>query len=294
VIAAFASGDLLVEERDAVERHLARCETCRSIAAAVAAEVGARAEDAPIPAARGSAPWWTPARVAAAAVVLVAVGVALAFALKRPSAPPTTDEVLVATAKDLARAHPGLFEGFSPLSEQERRADGRDRHRGTGELALLEPAGKVLETRPRLRWEGDHGAERWVVVVARADGTVVLRAEPSGPSLEWPKDAADLEPGVAYQWTVTGTWPGGEEKARGVFEVASAEDGSAFEAAVRAIDAGAPAKVRRLLEAHLAFRRGYLARAVEAARAAVAEAPGDAAAVETLALVERATGARGD
>jgi CHAT domain-containing protein len=300
LLAAMAGGSLLAEERERLVEHLAACERCGGVVAALSkgkAPAGLRD-----PARRGvlriPIPSWAGRRgeagaplrsieiglpVAAAALLLGVAGVFFGSRLltrgpgvdgrppletaripldpaggPAPSRPaPETDGILLASAADLARSRPALFRDFAPLSREERLAP-PPTIRG-GASGLIYPAGRILETRPSLRWEETRDGTEREVVVRASSGAAILRTSAKGSPLEYPAGAPDLDAGGQYSWTVSGL---GDQ----VFAVATSEERAEFESAVSAIGSQAPADVRELLLSHFALRRGYLGEAERSAR----------------------------
>ncbi len=281
LLAAMASGGLLPEERERLVDHLSGCERCGGVVAALS-----KGEAPGIPRApsrrgvlRLPVPSWAAGRrgkagsplrsieirlpVAAAAVLLALAGVFLGTRIRsgspgvdgRPAS--DTDGILLASAADLALSRPDLFRDFAPLSREERLADAPS-VRGTVSSLIL-PAGKILETRPSFRWQDRPPVAEREVVLRTPAGAVVFRARARAPLPVYPEDAPPLDPGSSYSWTVSGL---GER----IFAVATSEERAAWEAAVSAIEAQAPAGVRDLLVSHLALRRGFLGEAEQAAR----------------------------
>src|SRR5262245_5337813 len=277
LLTGLAGGRLLANEREGLEAHLDRCGRCRGIA-----EVLSRKAASPA----GRKAFGLPARFAAAAVLAAlaafAFGPDLLSAIrgKETQAPAGTQERLLSAAADLARARPDLFRGFVPLSRDERLARGPQLR--AGDLALLSPSGRILETRPAFRWEAASGRED-EIVLRTARGETLWRGTARPPRLEYPPEAPDLRPGVRYVWEVA-------RAGRRTFATASAEERAAFEAGVKEIETRGPASLRPLLVAHLALRGEFFAEAERAARAFLAAEPADAVGRETLAHVLRRTG----
>ena len=295
LVAGFAEGRLSEAEADLVLSHAAGCPECRT-AIAELARLGAAGDAAgtapperPRPAGRLLA---HPRAVAIAAAALVAIGVGALVVLRSqgPEASTDMDARLVAAARDLASAEPGLFSGFVPLSHSERVAapDGRER----GGLRLLGPTDVVLSGRPTFRWAPVPGAPRCVVTVARESGGTLWMRITAGAELPYPADAPGLEPGLRYAWTVeTEAVLGGKTSARRTFAVASREEAEAFARAQRAIDGHVPADLSALLAAHWALRHGLLEEAERLARKHVVRNPDGAAGRETLRAILRRRGA---
>ena len=60
----------------------------------------------------------------------------------------------------------------------------------------------VLETRPDLRWRAVNGARKYRVTVAATAGKELWMRETTALELAWPADAAPLETGGDYTWTI--------------------------------------------------------------------------------------------
>ncbi len=282
LLAGYAEGRLLPREVEAAESHLARCGECRSAVAGLIREAAVPAPAAvepARPALRLLPRLWLLAIPVAAAVVFAF----LMNGTPRVSPARDTEVALADAARDLAAARPDLFGSFRPLSRAELRAPILGPKRG-GSLALLRPAGRVLEVRPGFRWESMPAVERWTVTLLAADGTPLWSEETAGASFAWPAKAEPLRPGARYLWEVKGEGPLGPERSRRSFAVASAEERRAFEEGTRSIDEAAPEALRPLLRAHLALRAGLAEEAEAAAREALARSPEDLAR-ETLARV---------
>jgi hypothetical protein len=281
VLAGWVEGALPEPAREETERHLAACEPCRSATAAVADALPPAA-----PARAGTllrlAPW-----AAAAAALLIAV-----FVLSRRDPPPAggPEERLLAASRDLARAHPDLFADFTPLAASERGAQ-PVRH-GAATLRLIQPALRVLATRPAFRWEGPDSATRAELALSTTDGRVVWKGSvaPSGAA-PYPDGGPDLEPGRRYVWELTVHGPGGAATESRAFEVLGASEREAFRRRVETLGREAPAGLRALLRAHVACRLGLYGEAEAAAREALAADRAGALARETLAHVLRRLGA---
>lgn len=252
LLAGYAEDRLLPRERATVEAHLVRCDDCRGVIVAMP----------PVRKARVLQPW----------MALIPVAAALLLFLLPATPAPGTEVALAAAAREF---------GFRPLDHAERLAPALLPKRG-GALPLLRPAGRVLEVRPEIRWERVPGIGAWTVSLSTADGTPLWSETAAGDRLPFPAAREALRPGARYLVAVRGEGPLGTETARRVFAVAAEKERSDFEAGLKAIDARAPAALRPLLKAHLALRAGLSAEAEAPARAALAAAPADAVARETL------------
>jgi hypothetical protein len=270
-LAGYVEGRLLDRERAAVEAHGADCAACR------AALVGLLAE----PAGKVLRPRrWIPIAAAAAAVLLAA----LCLVPRRGD----TATGLEAAALDLAEARPDLFRGFRPVGPADPLPPSLAQRRGA--LAQFAPAGRILDPRPRFRWEGVPGVARWRVALLTDEGDPIWEADAEGADLAYPSGRPDLDPGRRYLWDVSGEGPLGPAGGRRAFDVASTEERDRFAEASREIDRLAPARLRPLLRAHLALRRGLYAAAEEEAAAFVAAEPADAAGRDALDAARRALG----
>jgi len=283
LLAGFAEDRLVAAERDEIEAHLAACDACRAVVVELVPDDAVAAAPAWI-----HRPWRF--AIPAAAAVLVAAVVVLA-SLRRSSAT-DTDEALVASAADLAVARPDLFGGFRPLRHGEDVAAALSQKRGA--LALFAPAGKVLDSRPAFRWEAVPGVASWRVSLFTADGERLWSEESAQSALAFPTGRAELAPGKRYIWEAAGDGPRGPEGSRRAFDVATVEERRAFDDAAREIDARAPERLRPLLRAQFALRRGCLVAAQAAADEFVRRNPGDAAGRATLVVAERALGMSDD
>jgi hypothetical protein len=279
LLTSLAGGSLLAGEREGLDAHLARCGRCREIAEVLSRRVAS-------PARAGHRSLGFRARVAAGAAVAAIAAFVFGPDLlpanrgRGTPAPAGMQESLVASAADLARSRPDLFREFVPLSREERLARGPQLR--AGDLALLYPSGRILETRPAFRWEAAAGRED-EIVLRTARGEVIWRGTGRAPLLEYPAEAPDLRPGVRYVWEVS-------RAGRRIFATASAEERAAFEASVKAIETGSPPPLCDLLVAQLAVRGEFFSEAERAARAFVAAEPADAVGRETLAHVLRRMG----
>ena len=284
LLAGFAEGRLLDEERRGVEEHVAECERCRAMAADIAGTAPAVESARPsstAPAAVLANPpsrWRLPAVAAAAAVVAALLLWRGGDAPRK--VPQGTEAVLAAAASDLAGKQPALFGGFKPLSQEERRARGS---RERGSLVALYPAGLVIDPRPRIRWEPAPGVDEYEVALLSKDGVALWSAKTSEASLDYPADEPALEPGRTYIWEVsTKGSPIADDTAERTFTVATTRKRDQFRDAWRAIEINAPKRVIDLLKAHYAIREKVYDRAEQAARAFVKKNPKDKVGRETL------------
>ena len=261
---------------------MASCDDCRRIVAGLA-----RAGLLPA-AARGAGrvlglPWPV---VAVAAAVLVAFGVYVSRGGEAPS--PDTDARLVAAASDLAAQRPEIFADFKPLDAAERAAGASDVRRGG--LSPLVPAGATLSTRPDFRWSPVPSAKSYALKVIDAEGATVLETSATDPFVLGARLPKDLPRGGEFVWKVTATGarpPAEGTRAFSVVREVAVRSYDAARGAIAALGADVP---KDLLLAHFAFRRGFLAEALEAARRHVAAHENDRAGRETLDRVTSAIG----
>ena len=267
LLAGWAEGRLLEEEREIVEGHMADCAGCR------AAAVGAYppAPSSPRIPLRRLVP------AAAAAILLLAVGILW----PRPRPPvPGLERRLAVAAADLARRDPERLDGFLPIPPDELRRRS-DPVRGTG-LRAATPVGRLLDGRPEFRWFGGAAGEPANVALELPGGTVAWTAEARGDRLPFPASAAPLVPGKTYTWSVTRRGPLGPEEDRRAFSVLEESERGSFSTALASIDGAAPPDLASLLKAHLALRRDLPAEAERFARGAVAALPDEPLARWTL------------
>jgi hypothetical protein len=281
LVAGLAEGRLLDFEADEVVAHVESCAACRTLVAELVRGGPAYG----FPSARPRATRRRPALRWAVALA-AAAGIVAAVTLFGAGHPRDTRETVLASARELAWARPDLFAGFVPLSSGRSAPPSPTR----GALALLAPAGTVLDARPGFRWEEVPGVTRWTVTLKTAEGDPVWSAESGEPSLAFPASRAALAPGIRYIFEVHGTGPLGAEDAQRAFDVAGDGERRAFEESAREVERRVPQRVRRLVLAQVALHRGLYAVAQTEAERYVREAPGDAFGAETLAAVRRAIG----
>ena len=298
VFAGFVGGTLRESDRADVLDHLGRCADCRQVAAELAeagvsppAESDASTSSGP-PAGTGGRVLAFPksprGRLVAAAVAAVAAAAVVAWVATRDVAPtPSTEKRLAAAAAELARSDPASFAGFLAYGAEERRRVESVATRGG--LPAMMPAGRSDDGRPAFRWAVSPGARSYDVSVVGEDGKVLWRRTTERAALPYPADERPLPPG-SYVWQVDSSGPAGSETGRRAFEVVGEEAAGRWARARDAIDAHAPADLRALLHAHHALREGRLADAERFAREALARAPNDAVARDTLRVVLRALG----
>lgn len=195
---------LAAEDRRRLEAHAERCPACSAERAlAVAFDTGAEAASGPdvdwvvarlrggradgtTPAPRLVGPparrgWSTWGRLAAAAVLVLAAG--LAFRQLYPTVPPLP-------SPRQGSGSTGVLRG--------------------GEVELVVPVGEVASTPRELRWRAFPGAAGYHVRLVIVDGTTLWETRVSRPRAGLPADvAARLHPGVSYHWEVEALGPGG-------------------------------------------------------------------------------------
>jgi len=282
-LAGWAGGSLLPEEGERVEAHLAGCRDCMTLVAALVRtappRAGGRLRDLLAPS--------RPRLLGAAALLVAALaGGALIVRGLRPR--PGTEELLVASARELVAARPALFpEGLTPLGPEERTAVPPPA-RSAEEPVLLHPSGVILETRPTFRWDPVPGVTGHEIALHRLDRVQWSVRVPAPAGLAgWPAGAPELPRGVRLRWEVRCAGARGEVRVSRAFRVASADGAAAWDAVRAAIDERAPRRIRSLLLAHAALRRGLWAEAERAAREFREAEPDDAVGRETLDHVLR-------
>jgi len=282
LLAGSAEERLEGAERASVATHLASCADCRDAVAAV------RASLAPEPAGRPSRRTvlrWIPA----AAVALIAAGVALRFSggLDSPSA--STDARLRESAGVLGRAHPALFAGFRPLGIDELGREPSVLRSGAAFAAY--PQERILERRPDLRWVSEAGDSPWRVRLLRqTDGARLMDSETTETRFALPDSASDLEPGVAYVWEAISDAATGRLEVRAAFSVATPDERRSLEEGFRIVDREFPADLAGLVKAHWAIRREFLGEAERLATEWVREHPGDPIGRGTAEFLRRRLG----
>jgi hypothetical protein len=211
---------LAIEDRRRLESHAERCPACsaeRDLAAAFASDAavaapadvdwvvarlrGGAASGNPVPRREvetsRSRPWSTWGRLAAAAVLVVAAG--LAFQRLYPDMPALPPP-------------PGGSDGVV---------------RG-GEVELVAPVGEVAAMPRELRWEAVPGASVYRVRLVTVDGTELWETRVSAPRAELPAEVTSrLRDAVSYRWEVEALAPGGAVAGRSIlarFRVAPAPE----------------------------------------------------------------------
>jgi len=271
VLAGLAERRLLDEERRSVERHVLGCEDCRSLVATLVDEGAASAAGRLV---RLPGLW----RALAAAAILLSV-TAMGITLWNRNR--DTDERLLAVAAELGRERPELFSGFRPLSRAERLNDPRERVRAGGGLVLRAPVGKVRDAASRFDWTMVPGVTGYELALFD-DKSRLWKGSVAAPPFTLPQGGPALRPGIVHLWKVTAQGPTGDLEAKAPFEIATPEEVRSLDAAFREIEARAPRRLRRLLEAQLALRLGFLEDAERSARAYVEGWPEDVVGRETL------------
>jgi hypothetical protein len=199
----YADGHLSRDARAAAEAHLGHCSTCRDDVDDIRALRG-----------KTTRRRWQRVALAAAAVVLLAAGIAVALRLvptSHPIANPRYTPIAVPTPAPIAEAPPAAWRALVDAAV----ADGRltpppllatlrmpadvARSGETGQHSAMAPDGVIVDdTRPELRWSGTPGA---VYSVSVFDGDVeVARSAPLRENV-W-KPQRDLPRGRTYRWQV--------------------------------------------------------------------------------------------
>ncbi len=261
LIVGYVEDRLTDEEKQLVEAQLARDPEARALlgldlACSPVATAGA--------ALRG-------ARIAAAAIVLLAVGVGI-FLATREDAAPSTRAQLTALATELA---------YGPLTDEELAAR-ESTERGT--LVLRGPSHGVLDGRPIFRWKPVAGVDRYHLAVLDDQARVVFETDATetkaGP-MEQPLGTGD------YVWEVTASGPLGALSARRAFWVPSISQRVLFRTMRDKIRNRASAWLADLAEAHLALRHELFAEALGPAQRFLDANPDDELGRATLRRVHR-------
>jgi hypothetical protein len=239
------------------------------------------APDAEAPA-RRRWPAWIP--WAAAALLVLGLGAAALLSVDGRTGPVSEQRALELAAGRLRSAHPDLFAGFEPLSEQERASVAPVRLRGP--LAVLRPAETVLETRPQVTWVAGAGATGYEVTLSADGGPVVWRQTVAATTgATYPPAAAPLAPGGRYVVRVETRGPLGRDEATRRFAVADDAERARFTRALEVL-----ASESSVLDAHFAIRRGLLLEAERLLTERIARRPLDSLAHDTLLYVQRRLG----
>jgi anti-sigma factor RsiW len=199
----YADGHLSRDARAAAEAHLGHCTTCRDDVADIRALRG-----------KTTRRRWQRYALAAAAVLLLAAGIAVALRLVPTSHPienPRHTPIEVPTPAPIAEAPPAAWRELVDAAV----ANGRlappailatlrmpldvARSGEKGHPSVMAPDGVIVEdSRPELRWSGTPGA---VYTVSLFDGDVeVARSAPLHENV-W-KPQRDLPRGRTYRWQV--------------------------------------------------------------------------------------------
>jgi hypothetical protein len=265
-LAGLAEGRLDEAERDQALAHLVVCPDCRDVASELTAHVEAA------PPARAARRGWRTGVAAAAAAVLVAFGVHVATRTRGGGDAETRDR-LVAAARDLSKAAPGLR--LDPLTDAELAVRDADLLRGDGDLAS--PRGKVLDPRPTFAWPVVPGARTYAVTLLDATGRL-WREETTATELRPPDP---LAPGASYVWTLEADDPL-SVRTTAAFEVVPVEEAAAWARLAAEAERRVPAPLASLLLAHAALRQDLAADALEHAERYARAAPHDPLAARTL------------
>jgi len=286
LLVAFAERRLLEAEREAVEAHLVRCEACLEMVSQIARS-DLNEEKVAVHAQRRFRPFLL---VAAALLIVVGIGlVAKTLWNSRPLAPSDAERLeamLQTTARDLARARPDRFSGFAPLTREERLRPEPAVVRSDG-IVLIRPVKNILETRPTFGWESPGDVEPVEIALYRIEGASRIALEPlvvSGREshVSYPSARPELESGK-YQWGMHLEGPFGRKTSSPrSFIIVPVAERKAYLAAAGDVEEKAPERIRFLLKAHLAIRRGLFAEAEKAVRRHLRTYPDDRPARETL------------
>jgi anti-sigma factor RsiW len=198
-IVAYVDGSASSEEAARAAEHLSYCDACRLDVADLRAFSSRRP--------RTFATAW---RMLAAAVVVLAVVITAAIALRRtPAVPLTTttpvdrqragrDAIVAAALRD-GIPKPAVLVAMVQPGQTMRGVASDDEPR------VIEPAGVVIdETRPRFRWSGTGGASVTLSIFS-GERTVLQTAALHGN--EW-TPARELERGSTYRWQIEVTTKG--------------------------------------------------------------------------------------
>ncbi len=293
-LAGYAEGRLPAPARPALEAHLARCEVCRGLVAALADGVAAAAgseevgglgeEEAAPPVVRPAGvppiPSLAAARArrvraialaAAAAVFVLGTGLALRawFAGATSS---SFDVAIAAAAERLRAAEPTLLADLAPIGAAERAGGAVDTPRSG--VRILEPAETVLSPKPPVSWEPVPGATGYVVTFSDAKtGAAIAHTKTGAPRLgPWVgKDL--LVPGGTYLVEVEAQGDLGTQKASRVFRVATPELVRDYAAAAEMLERKASPPDVAYLTASLAVRKGLLLEAEKVLSRAAGQGP---------------------
>lgn len=282
-LSAFLEARLEPHQRTALERHLAACAPCQAVVAE--ALVLRRGIPAPQEAAEARKMTWPrrPLPYAAAALLVVGLGIAGWLVIDVRKGRLDDEEALAVAASFQRTEHPDLLAGFEPLLKDERASIAPTRLRGP--LAVLRPAETLLGMRPEVTWVAGPGATGYEVVLRVEGGPVVWR-ETVGlvTSAAFPPAAADLVPGGTYVVRVETRGPLGRSEATRRFTVADEGARARFAKGLAVLESNP------LLSAHFAIRHGFLLEAERMLDERLEEQPDDAIATETRLYVRRRLG----
>lgn len=160
-------------------------------------------------------------------------------------------------------------------------AAGAERPRSDGAIGRPPPAGAyplrpafgsaTVDVRPEFSWQGQDGAERYVLQIRPVAGGRPLRFEVAGSGPWALPDSVSLERGAEYAWTVV-PMPGGRMAGEERFRVLSAEDAGALEGFFAMLgEAGVDPEGDGLLVAAMTFADLGLLHEAEASLARLAE-----------------------
>lgn len=216
-------------------------------------------------------------------MLIVAVG-AIAYVVT-DRARPFPDAHLDAAIDALRERHPRHFQFFRALGRAELDAVPRRRDRVPDDLRILAPCGRaagsfdVLLLAPKSSSEiavvindsRGNPAVRWS---QRVDGDARATAGPDGLLVRtgWPSVLLPLASGH-YTIEASATHEGGEATGASSLEVVFPGELGAYRSAADIVVKEAPADIRSLILAHLAWRKGFLGDALLHALDAVTEAP---------------------
>lgn len=284
LLAGFAVGSLLPAESAMMGAHVEACPRCREAVAAI------RASEGPASADVGPARGRRPLMLAAAGLLVAAVGLASWLVTTAGDrVPRSTDEVLVSAAERLARERPSVFGGFRPLGPADRAL--REDPQRAPDAGRVWPGATILDRRPELRWDANGGGATWKVRLFRqADGARLLDTECAAPPLVLPSEVPDLAEGGEYLWEAVSDGPLGREERRAHFTVADAALRRIFEEARIATSALGPDEAGDLLLAHFACARRLFGEARRLAKSWSDAHPEDAVGRETLDLLRSLVG----
>lgn len=287
-LAALVDGAVSEARRARLEAHLVGCEACRTTVAASARAVetvertsgGAGAAGAQ----RGHVdatvrPWWRRIAVAAAAVVVVALGAFFALRAKEPADP------LSAAFAALREARADLFGDARPLSKDELAAGGS--HVLRGGIEWMTPGGTTTEERPTFEWADVDGATGYRLTITDAEGVRVVTTTAKTARLEGASLPKPLVAGADYVWKVTALDAPTPADGATALHVATAAERAAVRELVTGISGAVGRDLVDLVTAQTLLRRGFAAEALPYARRHAQRAPHDATARDTLALALR-------